>query len=275
MNVAFSILHATHRREPSPLLLKQEWLDRADDPSAVDYIFSMDGDDALSVARTAGHKRVIGTPLPGTVTSVRNWNAAAHVSVGAVLIVIADDLFPSPGWDSTLRAVIGSLDPLKVDFAIKIRDHSARSDTQLRHPIISRAYYRQYGLFASAYRGVYCDDDITMRSFWYSVILDGKILAFDHRRPVSLTDPHGTLSQRTVNQNSEYEYGRRVLVGAWSDRQRTATIRLVPGWLRFAYSGPTLVLFRWVFTGFETMLYPARRMRAMLARTLRLLRGMN
>lgn len=187
----------------------------------------MDGDDLESLEHTAGWRRLVNDGHTGGVSAVRNWNAAALAATGDLLFVIADDLTPPEGWDEALVRLCGPLDPRRVPFAIKVSDDPSADDVKLRHPVVSRAFYEAYGLFGSAYRGLYCDDDLTTRAFWNAVILDGRSLRLDHRHP-SL-DPGVVVSgsQQRMNRSAEYEFGRAVYVSSWSKRQRLARRWLV------------------------------------------------
>src|SRR5687767_14490201 len=117
-----SLLHATFHRQGGPLEIKDAWLASADHPERVEYIFAMDADDIATVGRTEGHHRVVSPAGDGRVTSVRNWNAAAALATGDLLMVIADDLFPAPGWDTALLSLIGPLDPSVVSYTVKVGD---------------------------------------------------------------------------------------------------------------------------------------------------------
>jgi hypothetical protein len=227
MRPRISLLHATYRRESSPLEVKTCWLERADRPDLVDYIFAMDADDDSSVKRTEGHPRVVSAPSDGWVTAVRNWNAAAKMASGDLLMVIADDLFPPQGWDTTLAGIIQPLDPATTAFAVKITDVPLEGDVLMRHPVVSRAFYERHGLFSDAYHGVYCDDDLTLRAFWRAVILDGRSLVFDNRHFSFNPAVPRSESHDRINQPREYQYGRAVLRSSWSPRERNARIWLL------------------------------------------------
>ena len=177
-----ALLHATYRRPGGVRPLRDAWLERADRADLVDYIVAMDGDDP-AVAETGGWHRVVGPPSDGTVSAVRNWNAAAASSAADLLIVLADDLFPQLGWDTALRRVLHGWDARSVAFAVKITDSPSPIDTLLRHPVVSRRFYDTLGLFAPQLRGVYCDDEITRRAYWRALVLDGRSLAFEHAHP--------------------------------------------------------------------------------------------
>jgi hypothetical protein len=221
-----SLLHATHHRQYGPLQVKSCWLERADRPDLIDYIFAMDADDSLTVEQTAGHPRVVGPPSEQSVTAVKNWNAAAAVAKGDLLFVIADDLFPPRHWDTALIRIVGQLDPMKICFAVKVTDGPKERRVLLRHPVVSRAFYMEYGLFSDAYHGVYCDNDITMRAFWHAVILDGRSLVLEHRHP-SLGKAPRSESHRRMMERGEYEYGRDTFLASWSLFRRYAHIQLI------------------------------------------------
>jgi hypothetical protein len=221
-----SLLHATYRRESTPLEVKASWLEHADRPDLVDYIFAMDADDEAAIEQTEGHPRVVNPPSEGWATAVRNWNAAAKMASGDLLMVIADDLFPPQGWDTTLVGIIRPLDPATTAFAVKITDAPLEGDILMRHPVVSRAFYERYGLFSDSYHGVYCDDDLTLRAFWRAVILDGKSLVFDHRHFSYNESFPRSESHDRINQPREYQHGRVALRGSWSPRERNARIWL-------------------------------------------------
>jgi hypothetical protein len=222
-----SLLHATFKRAGGPFEVRDAWLGRAVDPGSIEYIVSMDADDATTVALTEGSPRLVNPPLGGAVTAVRNWNAAAAASQGDLLVVIADDLFPPYGWDRTLLDMVGRLNPHRTAFAVNVSDSPLPQDDRvlLLHPIISRAFYNTFGLFSPSFRGVYCDGDFTARAFWRAVILDGRALRLEHRR----SKPNEESESRCLlNRPEEYNYGRAQYLAAWSLRKRRTKRLLVP-----------------------------------------------
>ena len=225
-----SLLHATWRRTGGPLEVRDAWLGRAADPASIEYLLSMDEDDITTVALTEGLPRLVNPCAGGGVTAVRNWNAAAAVSHGDLLVVIADDLFPAHGWDRTLLDIIGGLDPCRTAFAVKVADAPRPGDTRLllRHPVISRAFYRKFGLFSPDFRGVYCDDDFTTRAFWRSAILDGRSMQLEHRHPGPSDEVASSESYERLNRREEYIFAAAQYSSAWSHRRRKARWLLVP-----------------------------------------------
>lgn len=223
-----SLLHATYRRVGGPLEVRDSWLGQAVDPDSVEYVLSMDADDLATVALTEGVPRLVNPARGGEVTAVRNWNAAAAAAAADLLVVIADDLFPPHGWDRALIAMIGTLDPARTPFVVKVADSPEPGDVHLRHPVVSRAFYTKFGLFSPSYQGVYCDDDFTARAFWRSVILDGRSLELEHRHPRLSDEVAPSESHDRLNRREEYERGKAQYLATWSPRKRFAERRLVP-----------------------------------------------
>lgn len=222
-----SLLHATHHAPEEALAVRHAWLERADRPDLVEHLFAIDSTDHESIAATEDLARVISPDDGDSVTAVRNWNAAAEAATGELLVVIADDLHPPQGWDTTLTAIIGHLDPGLTPFAVKVRD-SPLDDPLLRHPIVSRAFYSQHGLWSPEFRGLYCDDDLTLRAFWHAAILDGAALVLDHRHPHFDRGLVASASQERMNREGEYVHGRERFEAAWTTEERARPVLFVP-----------------------------------------------
>ena len=238
----YSLLHATYRRGGPPTEIRDAWLDRADRPGDVEHIFAVDEDDLAAIAATEGSLRAVSPADPDHVTAVRNWNAAAGIASGDLLVVVADDLYPPRGWDTALSRLFEPLDPRTVDFAIKLTDSHRDGDTLMRHPAVSRAFYERLGLFHPGFHGAYCDDDITRRAFWHSVIIDGRSLVLKHVHPSVDQTVGESESQRRVNTVGEYQHGERLYISLWSRRHRDAPVRLVPSRYASGWSGRVLSL---------------------------------
>ena len=274
----FSLLHATWRRPGGPLEVRASWLACADQPDRVEHIFAMDDDDVVAIHNTEGCLRVI-SAATDEVTAVRNWNTAAALATGDVLLVIADDLLPPQGWDTTLTRIIGPFDPTTAAFAVKVTDSPDPASMLLRHPVVSRAFYERHGLFTPEFTGVYCDDDITRRAFWRAAILDGRPLVLHHRHPTLMpAEVASTESHTRINADGEYERGEALFRSLWSRRQRDASLGLVSTrrtrlplscrrWALLARSNGKYFLER-LGAGLRLVLQPRR-----LARRLRRARG--
>jgi hypothetical protein len=142
-------------------------------------------------------------------------------------MVIADDLLPPQDWDLLLDQLIEPLDPERISFVLKVRDSPAEQDALVRHPVVSRAYYRRHGLFSPEYRGVYCDSDISTRAFWHSTILDGRSLVLEHHHHTTDAYVPRSASQAMVNATEEYRHGLQTYNSSWTLRERSAPLLLV------------------------------------------------
>lgn len=270
MTPSISLLHATYHAADRALAVRETWLANAERADLVEHIFAMDADDDESITVAEGYRSVISPALGGEVTAVRNWNAAAASAKGDLLFVIADDLYPPPGWDTALRRVIGRLDPLRADFAVKIDDGDVERATLLRHPIVSRRFYVRHGLFSPRFRGVYCDDDLSTRAFREAVIIDGRELRIEHRSP-SCDDLQGSFSRRRLNRPEEYEDGSAAFCASWTRRQREAPrilLRLRP---TQQLSARELLAVRYRYRVMSTCRYSIDRGRAGFRKAQRLL----
>lgn len=242
MTRTISLLHATYRAGEAALEVRAQWLERASDPGRIEHVFGLDADDEISVEATNGLNRVVNPPLPGTITAVRNWNAAAEASGGQLLFVIADDLTPPIGWDSTLDGIVGTLNPGRFAFAVRVADIDPRLDprpTLLRHPIVSRRFFEELGLFEPEYTGLFCDDDISLRSFRHAVVIDGSVLRLQHHR----SQP--TASQARINTDEELARGRSIRDRSWGRRRLPPPAAFFRPPRRGAFVRPWAFVWRW------------------------------
>lgn len=205
-----SLLHATYFSDPGPLAHRDRWLAQAAEPSRIDYVVAMNKEDFHAIKTTKATNRVVNTPRDHYSTAVQNWNAAAELATGDLLFVISDDLHPPQGWDIALGALIDRLDPTTDTFAIKVQDSPNPADTTLRHPLVSRAFYQNFGLFDSNFRGVFCDNDITIRAYLFSHIVDGRSVAFTHAHPHFDHAVPQSISHAKINAPAEYSLGREI-----------------------------------------------------------------
>lgn len=223
-----SLLHATYRNPEAARAVCAAWFDSADRPGLIDYVIAADtGDPALDGVGRDDVVFVDAGPYDADwSTAVRNWNAAASRARGDLLFVIADDLLPPAGWDRAVREILTGRDPKKSSFVVKIGDSDSRRDALLRHPIVSRRFYSDLGLWNPAFKGVYCDRDITARAFWRSIILDARSLHFDHRNPLRNDGFEATASHKKMNRQQEYELGLEIFCGLWPDPRHRNAVRL-------------------------------------------------
>jgi hypothetical protein len=185
-----SLLHATFAAGDAAVVARDRWFELAVQPDLLEHIFAFNADDPLSALHPEISQGVSGPPQPGMVTAVRNWNSAAEVATGELLMVVADDLAPTQhGWDELLRALICDLDPLRVQLAMKVRDTRNPKIHLMLHPVVSRAFYARYGLFDSAYEGIGADNDFTLSAHAKGLVLDARSIVLEHRHPTANAKP--------------------------------------------------------------------------------------
>lgn len=227
--LAISLLHATFHREGGPEAILHSWMNSAIQPERIEYILAADNDDQFELPPVdfSRLRIVTGPPNPESSTAVRNWNSAAEVATGQLYFVIADDVIPPSGWDHKLDQICAHLDPISQSFAIKVRDNNRRKDALMRHPIISKRFYEQYGLFNPYLSGVGCDNDITARAFWRAIIVDGRSLSCTHLHPSVDSRLVPTRSQKRHDHLQEFQRAASVLSKLWKPWQRRIRYQLV------------------------------------------------
>jgi len=212
-----SLLHATWFSSSGPEDHRARWMSAAKHPELVDYVVAMDENDLTAVNETHHLRRVISPPEKSDAlsTAVRNWNAAASVASGDLLFVISDDLYPPPDWDSRIWSNLENLDPLQLEYAVKIRDSPRFGDKNLTHPLVSRAFYARFGLFEPSYSHLKVDLDFTLTAFWGSLILDCRGVEFTHEHPTFLPTHEPSASQLRGNRVLEVEAGNAIFRARW------------------------------------------------------------
>ena len=221
--VFFSLLHATFRAGPVALEVRHAWISRAVQPLQVEHVFAFTADDELSMKWCRDGKWVVQERGTHKITAVANWNAAATRARGQILIVIADDLFPPQAWDEGLNETVRSLDPLKVPFALKWDDHTEDASPLMRHPVLSREYYKRYGLFDPRFEGIAADDDFTYRAHHNGIVLDGRHIVLEHAHPSIGKIP--SISHGIMLSSESADFGRTVFSSKWKPYQLRVWIR--------------------------------------------------
>lgn len=185
----FSLLHPTKRLPDGWRASSEAWASACDRPERCEYILVVDADDYLfrpSVTCWAARVWVqiaMNRKRPCTVDA---WNLAAKLSIGTVLVCLADDCFPCNHWDTLMLEALGDLS----------RESVLWVDTQdqmqlITHPILTRAYYERPGrggcggeLLYPDYISVGSDDDFTEYASKDGVVIDARNrIHLEHRHP--------------------------------------------------------------------------------------------
>jgi hypothetical protein len=207
-----TLLHATRGTPGIAMTTRDTWLARANNPENVEHIFGIQADDQASLDWFQGGENfgVTVPPPDWASSSVANWNTAAALSTGDILVVIADDLTPPQGWDDELQ----KLPDGNLPWACYVPD-TVRDDGLMCHPVLSRELYARRGyVFHPSYYGVFCDNDFTVRTLLECTILQVKGLKWLHDHPINGSRPE---DDNTRHQNSEkaYAYGGATFTKMW------------------------------------------------------------
>jgi hypothetical protein len=230
-----TLLHATRGTPERALKTKNIWLERAMNPQNVEHVFGIQADDQFSLDLFKNENVAITEPPPAWASSsVNNWNAAAAISTGDILVVIADDLTPPQGWDEKLQG----LPEGNKEWACYVPD-TLRNDGLMCHPIISNAFYRKKGyVFHPNYFGVFCDNDFSVRSILETTIYQANGLQWQHDHPINGTRKEDDIV-KLQNTEQAYKFGMEEFVTQWPlvnifNRSRTITGDINEHMLRLA-----------------------------------------
>ncbi len=211
----FSLLHPTARLPGGWIPAERAWLQAADFPQDVEHILAIDLGYAGIVDRPQEFpdgRKWLETKVAwnaGNRDSTAAWNIAARRSEGEILIQIADDLYPSKGWDTELRAVLDSTRPqaLNLDFGGGLRREFAP------FAILTRAYYRELGnrICWPEYQSMYADDDFTLEALSRGVMEEAPWIKWEHRHLGTDADE----VYRHQNSTAHYRIGWEVFQRRW------------------------------------------------------------
>jgi hypothetical protein len=196
-NKRISLIHATFNSYGISKRVRNFWISQADNPDQVEHCFAYQSDDQGVLDEygitgknygitSDGKSRFIATVREHSPSAVRNWNAAASISSGTILLGIADDLVPNKHWDTHLWSKVDShcLDEVfwKLGDGRCGQKKSHRFDEILpRHPAMTRALYEKLGYFFNPkFVSVGCDDDLLIMGLKTGVIRDAREIKFHH-----------------------------------------------------------------------------------------------
>lgn len=178
MKPLFSILHPTIRLPDGWLGAYKTWLGNCDDWSRVEYILCSEQPRLLADFPEYRYRLLTNHKRPCYVDAI---NAAALASTGQILVVAADDWFPTPHWDTEILKHIP--DPT-IERVLWIESEHPHLMT---HAVMTRAYYERPGrggcggnLFHPAYSSYGCDDDLTAYAQRDGVVVRPG-MRFEHR----------------------------------------------------------------------------------------------
>lgn len=218
----FSIVHPTFKRPEQALAVRELWLSFADDPKNVEYIFGLHHDDPASWELLRGYRHELTNEegcCPNTMTGLR-------VSTGKFVMVVADDLFPFPGWDTAVREKLDriakdawdsadSFDPKdeipwwKFESVLNFND-TLRTDGHMCHSWMTRPFMENI-ILSDPWpgTGIFSDNEFTHRARKAGVVIDAPELIFEHRHPSSGKAPMD-VTYEDQNKLANYTEGLRL-----------------------------------------------------------------
>jgi hypothetical protein len=210
-----SLLHTTIRPQKW-VLACQAWYDCCDKPDRVEYVLTPEKTDAEWFFAIPFKHHVIEWNN-GRPCAVDGFNYAAKLSHGQVLVIVADDFFPPPHWDSQLLGVLGR--KASKEAVVWVSTKGENDSRFITLPILTRKYYERYGyVLWPEYQSWYSDCEFTEVAQRDGVIIDArKTLNFDHRYPwrPDLRQAPDEINLRQNNQGAEAEllYEKRKSAG--------------------------------------------------------------
>ena len=220
-----SLLHATRGRPEKAVLARDQWVSNSLKPGMIEHIFAIDADDKKSLEELDGFKTVVVGPGGGCVAA---WNAAAAIARGRVLIQMSDDWNPAFHWDNLIAWRLKDAIEQKKPAVLAISD-GFRKDRLLCMAILTREYYLSQKhettgepyLFHPDYKGVYSDNEFTIRAYENGVVVEARDIVFVHTHPLFTG---GEADETYLVQNSPERYAEGLQVF----NRRNPTHRIEP-----------------------------------------------
>ena len=199
-----SLLHATRGRWSQAISAMNMWMARAENPMAVEHIFAIDSDDEESRDKLRRFRCTISAQGG---YSVQAWNVAALASTGDVLVQMADDFEPPPGWDRQILDALGG--DIFAPRVLRVSDGN-RTDGLITCAIVTRRWYEQHGLFHGEYRNVYSDNDLTAAATKTEAIIDAPQIVIRHHHPFFNSKVKMDATYERGNDSQEYERAKAI-----------------------------------------------------------------
>lgn len=195
-----SLVHASYKSSWISLEVRNKWFELASDPKKIEHCLGFEEKDesilgAYGIPKAMksglsndGLTRFATTKNESTPSAIRNWNAAASLASGEILVVIADDLLPEPGWDLEILKLV-NFDPNKLSRIWKVTDYRCSKKLQYpygdvllpRHPIITRHFYSQNSfIFDPRFLGVGVDDHLLLLGLQKNIFFDARQIKLHH-----------------------------------------------------------------------------------------------
>jgi len=164
----FSIIHATLNRTAQAMAYRELWMTRADKPEMVEYIFGLHEGDEQSRKHLGGFLHTVAPDGCGCPT---NYDMAAGLATGTIIIQAQDDVEPPQGWDTAILRHCG--DHLNMPFFLATCDGARGADSPVVVTTVMSLNYMalkatrdpgENGFFHRGYTGTHADTENTYRA---------------------------------------------------------------------------------------------------------------
>ena len=177
----FSLVHPSRGRPEPAWRCMRMWLSRASDHNPIEYVISLDRDDAkgyLEFIREGTGKLDFKVVIGPNENIVQALNRGAKAATGDVLIYLSDDFECPMNWDREIqKAVLAKTD--SNDWVLGVFDGHQKNTQTIS--IMSRTYYKRFGyMYYPDYISMWADPDFTETAKALGKLLDGFHLTFKH-----------------------------------------------------------------------------------------------
>lgn len=229
--ITISLLHATRWRPEKAIACMRLWMERAEKPQDIEYIFAFERDD---VASDVAIEKALDNPdgiTFGQVSAIRGnfggsapaWNAAYKASSGSLLIQVSDDQEPPHHYDAAILTRLPT-DWQEKPLVVAVGD-SNRNDSLLTTLVATRKFCDEEGCFLfPGYKSVWSDGDATYRAYKRNAVVEARDLVFEHKHPFFNKSVPMDDTYKLQNEPIRYAEGEAIFNGRHPDWRSTGIV---------------------------------------------------
>jgi hypothetical protein len=193
-----SLCQASYKSGSQSIKVRDLWISLAKFSFRVEHCLGFEeNDESILKAYTIDKRTNLGTTLDNktkfittpnlsTPSGTRNWNAAATISTGKFILLIADDLIPEFGWDVSIEEFINEKKVTNgifkfTDNRCQTKKHAKNDILIPRHPGMLRETYTKLGyVFDPLFNSVGPDLDLLIYGLTNGSLYDLRKIKFHH-----------------------------------------------------------------------------------------------
>ena len=193
-----------------------EWLDAADHPEEIEYLFALDESDThyqeyLRIIPTEtkyAHVKIHSQPARNVVQA-GNMIVKKISSTAEIVVSVHDDLAPCPHWDTELFNLLAGVDNFNTPRMILVSDGIHQFEKSIilffNRAWITRSEY----LVHPEYTGCFCDNEALDTARILGALIEAPHLVFMHRHySVGLAEYDATYDSH--NNNADYFKNKKI-----------------------------------------------------------------